>query len=118
MLIFFCEVRSRKYGGTIIHEGNGRRVSKLDPSPDIQETIHDAHHTPAWPQDVDFQGEKGSRSIFSEGLRAFLCFVDFWGKSTDDITIRVALTGDELREAFKRPLEMPLVIPRMDGRAS
>ena len=28
---------------------------------------------------------------------------------TDDITIKVALTGDELREAFKRPLEIPLL---------
>ena len=31
---------------------------------------------------------------------------------TDDINIKVVLTGDELREALKRPLEMPLLGPK------
>ena len=29
--------------------------------------------------------------------------------STDDITIKGALTGDELREDYKRPSEMPFI---------
>ena len=31
---------------------------------------------------------------------------------TDDITIKVALTGDELHEALQRPMEMSLFIPK------